>query len=104
VVHTVAGSLGIVLAALYGLRLLGKVFFGDTRETRKLFDLSFREGAMMVVLFLAFLWTGVYPHPIFRAVRGSVISPVHGIEGTSVLSTTGGGQDTVAMETGVDRR
>jgi NADH-quinone oxidoreductase subunit M len=79
VVHTIVGSLGIVLAALYGLRLLGQVFFGDYKDPRKLWDLTFREGAMMVALFVTFLWFGVYPHPVFKAVRGSVISPAHGV-------------------------
>ena len=87
---TIAGAVGIVLAALYGMRLLGKVFYGASQETRKLRDLDFQEGATMVLLFLAFLWTGVYPQPLFRAVRGSVISPAHGIEGTAAPALIAG--------------
>jgi NADH-quinone oxidoreductase subunit M len=86
VAFTVVGALGIVLSALYGLRLVQKVFFGQPVEAsggrRRFWDLTVREAAIMIALFAALLWFGIYPHPLFRAVQGSLISPAHGLEAT----------------------
>jgi NADH-quinone oxidoreductase subunit M len=83
VAYAIAGALGIVLAALYGLRLLQKVFFGQPGEAaggqKRFWDLTVREAVVMVAFFLAVLWFGVYPQPLFRAVRGSLVSPAHGL-------------------------
>jgi len=64
-----AGAVGgIIIAALYLLRMLRGVLFGplDKDENRKLMDLDLRETLSMVPLVAFIVLIGVYPKPFLR--------------------------------------
>jgi NADH-quinone oxidoreductase subunit M len=62
---------GVIIAALYLLRLLRGVLWGPlTREAnRGLHDLDLRETLVMVPLLVLIVWIGVYPRPFLRLVE-----------------------------------
>ncbi len=62
---------GVVVAALYLLRLLRGVLWGPlTREeNRGLKDLDLREVLTMVPLVILIVWIGLYPRPFLRTVE-----------------------------------
>ena len=63
---TIAATIGLVVATIYSLRIMQKVFFGASQREYKLPDLSLREMLMMVPLIIAIIWLGVYPQPVIN--------------------------------------
>ncbi|WP_346320249.1 NADH-quinone oxidoreductase subunit M [Chitinophaga sp. YIM B06452] len=63
---TIAATIGLVVATVYSLRIMQKVFFGVSQREYKLPDLSLREMLMMVPLIIAIIWLGVYPQPVIN--------------------------------------
>jgi len=64
-------TVGVVLGAVYMLRLYKRVFFGEVSndENRKLMDLSGREIAVIAPLVLMIFWIGLYPKPFLRRIE-----------------------------------
>ncbi len=65
---------GVILAAVYLLKLYEKVFLGPlTREENKMLkDLSLREVAIMVPLLVMIFWIGIFPQPFFNLINPAV--------------------------------
>jgi len=57
---------GLVLAAIYSLRIVQRVFHGKIHSTMKLADLSLRETGMMAIMILVILWLGMNPQPVLN--------------------------------------
>ncbi|MGX5816823.1 complex I subunit 4 family protein [Chitinophaga lutea] len=66
---TAAAAVGLVVATIYSLRIMQKVFFGHSPREYKLPDLSFREMVLFVPLIIVILWLGVYPQPVINTAR-----------------------------------
>ena len=64
---TVLATIGIVVAAVYGLSLMQRSFQGtpnpDVKEMR---DFGFREMSVMLVMVAALVWLGVYPQNVLN--------------------------------------
>ena len=61
----VAATLGIVVAAVYGLYLLQRSFQGEPNpDVKTMTDFGAREMSVMVLMMLALVWLGVYPQPV----------------------------------------
>lgn len=72
-VLTVIASVGLVLSALYSLRLMQKVFLGQTQAVNEIpADLSAREWVIVGALTLAIVILGLYPQPVINMVSGVV--------------------------------
>ena len=62
---TVAGALGVVVAAVYGLVLLQRSFQGTPNpDVPTMRDFGWREMSVMVLMMAALVWIGVYPQPL----------------------------------------
>ncbi|MHB1415942.1 MAG: complex I subunit 4 family protein, partial [Chloroflexota bacterium] len=62
-------ALGVVLAVIYALRLLQRVYHGPNPADWRLADLSWRESAVIGVLVFAILGLGLYPQPVLNTVN-----------------------------------
>jgi NADH-quinone oxidoreductase subunit M len=72
-VLTIIASLGLVLSALYSLRIVQKVFFGQLHTvTEPPADLSVREWVIMASLTAAIIFLGLYPQPVLDMAKGVV--------------------------------
>jgi NADH-quinone oxidoreductase subunit M len=60
----VLASGGLVLAAIYGLLFMQKVFYGPIQSATPLPDLSARELSTLVLLAVLLVGLGVYPQPV----------------------------------------
>ncbi len=68
-VITMFAASGLVLAAIYSLWIVQRVFHGKRQDGLKLIDLSSRETGSMAVMVLVILWLGLYPRPVLKTVE-----------------------------------
>ena len=63
----VAATVGIVVAAVYGLHLLQRSFQGEPNpQIEAMDDFGFREMSVMALMMLGLVWLGVYPQPVLE--------------------------------------
>ena len=66
-IFTVLAGLGIILAAIYTLNMIRKVFYGETNElTEKGVSLFTHEKIVLSVIVIIILVLGVYPKPVIE--------------------------------------
>lgn len=61
---------GLVLAAVYTLRMVQGTIWGPPADQRPLTDLSSREGLVLIPLAVLVLWLGLYPETLLEPLRG----------------------------------
>ena len=73
-VYAVIGTFGIVLAAVYMLWMVQRVFFGecDKDENKKLVDMNGREKLIIIPLIILIFWIGLYPGTFTNKIEPSV--------------------------------
>ncbi len=76
-VHTgfaVLATLGIILAAVYMLRMWQRVMWGTSRraENLTLNDIGYREMVILAPVILLIVWIGLHPNPLLRRMDASV--------------------------------
>ncbi len=63
---TIIAASGLVLAAIYSLWIVQRVFHGERAKNVQITDLSMRETAMMATLIIVIFWTGIFPRPLLK--------------------------------------
>jgi NADH-quinone oxidoreductase subunit M len=71
---TVFASLGLIVAAVYSLVAMQRVFQGAPTADRNLQDFDLREVATMVLMMLGLVYLGVHPQPVFDMVEPALTS------------------------------
>ena len=56
---------GLILAAIYGLLMMQKAFYGPAKSEHVMADLNGREKLIMLSLIITLLWLGLYPQTVF---------------------------------------
>ncbi|MGE5521371.1 MAG: complex I subunit 4 family protein [Candidatus Dadabacteria bacterium] len=74
IVFTVLAAVSIILAAVYTLNMIRRVFFGPNELTANAHDLRFNEGLALGALVVMIVVFGVYPQPILHITDGYVQS------------------------------
>jgi NADH-quinone oxidoreductase subunit M len=74
VTYAVIGTTGIILAAVYMLWMVQRVFYGtvDNEEIRKLGDINLREKLLAIPLVIMIFWIGIYPQTFLSKIEPSV--------------------------------
>jgi len=84
---TVVAALGLVLAPLYSLVVIQRVFHGKPLVLHTLNDTSSREAVMMAMMALITVGLGLYPQIALDLVSvGLANMPVMGIQGTDLMA------------------
>lgn len=73
ILMTVLATGGLIVAAVYSLRIMQKVFFGQIDSDRHIYDLSMREKLISASLVIAIVWLGLFPQPVFNIVKPALI-------------------------------
>lgn len=68
---TILAAIGLVIATIYSLRIMQKVFFGQTERQFGLPDLGLREWLMLAPLVAVIVWLGVYPKPVLKTITNN---------------------------------
>jgi NADH-quinone oxidoreductase subunit M len=83
--YPILGALGVVgaaITAVYILRLIAKVFFGELGEQwRDQGDISKREGSAAIILVGFVFLVGLFPFPFLRAIDGNVAELIARVTG-----------------------
>jgi NADH-quinone oxidoreductase subunit M len=83
---TVLAGLSIILAAIYTLNMVRKVFYGNTsRLTSTAIDISFNEKLVLGVIVVLVFWLGVYPQSLFSVTNEITDTILNKIDLSSVL-------------------
>ncbi|PRY11322.1 NADH dehydrogenase subunit M [Pontibacter ummariensis] len=69
---TVFATIGLVMATVYSLRIMQKVFFEPAPMEQALPDLTSREMLIATPMVLMILWLGLYPQPVLDTARPSI--------------------------------
>ena len=82
-VYAVIGTLGIVLAAVYMLWMVQRVFYGEceNEENKKLIDMNGREKLIAIPLIIMIFWIGIYPGTFISKIEPSVKKLVEQVNG-----------------------
>jgi NADH-quinone oxidoreductase subunit M len=77
---TLTATVGVVLAAVYGLRPLQQLLFGTRSSlvSHGVPDVTRREAGVLTALAVALLWLGVAPAPVLDRMQGAVRQVVEG--------------------------
>lgn len=77
--YVVPAVFGVVISAVYGLRALGKIFYGEPTESfrrslegRTITDLSWAERLPAVILFAALVFIGAWPKSLTEPANGAL--------------------------------
>lgn len=71
--YAAVGGLSIILSAVYTLRMIQKVFFGNENAvTANTADINWYEKTSLVVIVAAIFVMGIYPKPVFVLVQETV--------------------------------
>jgi len=81
-VYAILGTAGIIIAAVYMLWMVQRVFYGEvTHEENKILkDINWREKFLLVPLIVMVFWIGFYPKPFLKLIEPSVINLVETIQ------------------------
>ncbi|HET7433211.1 MAG TPA: NADH-quinone oxidoreductase subunit M [Thermoanaerobaculia bacterium] len=85
----VLAASGVILAAIYLLWLVQKVFYGPitNEENRHVPDMAWNEIAALVPLFVFMVWIGVAPQPFLKKMEPSVKKLLATVEGRDAQGT-----------------
>jgi NADH-quinone oxidoreductase subunit M len=74
VTYAVIATFGIVLAAVYMLWMVQRVFYGalDKDENRELQDINWRERLIAIPLVIMIFWIGIYPQTFLSKIEPTV--------------------------------
>jgi NADH-quinone oxidoreductase subunit M len=83
---TIIAASGLVLSAVYSLRIVQKIFLGPPRGQLAA-DLSGREMMIMAALTISIVWLGLFPQPVINTARPAIVQLVQMLEpGNSLQS------------------
>jgi len=70
---TIPAVEGLVLAAVYSLAMMQRVFFGENTRGWKLPDLSMRETVVLGTMMAGLVLLGLYPQPVLNMARPALV-------------------------------
>lgn len=65
----VPAAVGLVLAAVYSLRIMAKAFYGPIKEHHQIPDLLPRETFLMAAMIIAIVWLGLFPQAVLNVTQ-----------------------------------
>ncbi len=91
VIYAIIAALGVIIAAIYMLRMYRLVMFGTVtnEKVRNAHDLNLREIVVLVPLAFITLAMGVYPQPFFERVNPTLTAYLEDVKGDEIQAASG---------------
>ena len=86
---TIISASGLVLAAIYSLWIVQRVFHGEKPDL-KIQDSTPRETVMMAAMIIVIFWIGMFPRPLLSTAGPALLSLGHGQVQEQPVGATGG--------------
>jgi NADH-quinone oxidoreductase subunit M len=74
---TILATIGIVVATIYSLGFMQRIFFGAAQTTHPFPDMNAREYLMLLSLAAVLLWMGLYPQPLLDTAASATNNTLH---------------------------
>jgi NADH-quinone oxidoreductase subunit M len=89
VTFAVMASTGIIIAAVYMLWMIQRVFYGECNNEKNniLTDITIREKILLVPMIVLVFWIGLYPKPFLKVIEPSVKNLIETMQANYKLST-----------------
>ena len=84
-VLAIIGSIGVLAATFYALRLVQRAFHGPNHNAWTIADLVPREGLIIFLMAASLLWLGLYPQPLFRMFNPSLHALEAAVQSAGVI-------------------
>jgi NADH-quinone oxidoreductase subunit M len=86
-IYAAIGTFGIVLAAVYMLWMVQRVFFGkcDKEENKKLTDMNWREAFIALPLIIMVFWIGIYPRTFIDKIEPAVNNLIETVKSKAIV-------------------
>jgi NADH-quinone oxidoreductase subunit M len=86
-VYAAIGTAGVVLAAVYMLWMVQRVFFGtcDKEENKKLPDMNWREALIALPIVIMIFWIGIYPKTFISKIEPSVNKVIETVKSKALV-------------------
>jgi NADH-quinone oxidoreductase subunit M len=88
---TIVSASGLVLAAIYSLWIVQRVFHGEKPDLQ-LRDITLRETVMMAAMIIVIFWIGIFPRPVLDTAGPVLHALGHGPAYESSVHTKGVGE------------
>jgi NADH-quinone oxidoreductase subunit M len=72
IVLTAIAALGLIVATIYSLWIIQRVFYGEKKANIVFADLSAREMIVMLAMVVSLVWLGLYPQTVLTTARYSL--------------------------------
>jgi NADH-quinone oxidoreductase subunit M len=77
IVYAAVAGLSIILAAVYTLNMIQKVFYGETNSlTATIKEISWNEKLILSIVVILIIAMGVFPQPMFDLTKDTVLALV----------------------------
>lgn len=77
IVFSSLASLGLILATVYSLRMMKRIFFGRKTGGNVHKDLTVRESLIMGIMVISIVLTGIFPQPVIKTARPAIIKSLY---------------------------
>ncbi len=85
-VYACIASVGLVLATIYSIRIMQRVFYGHAAEDLHIRDINFREGISLVAMTIMILYLGIFPQAVIRKAKPSIDQTLNKTEQVTIVN------------------
>ena len=86
ILFTVLAGIGIILSAVYTLRAIQRVLYGNTGKlTEQATDIKINEKLVLAIIVLVIIVIGIYPQPVLNASHGTVLELLQKTDITNLI-------------------
>jgi NADH-quinone oxidoreductase subunit M len=71
-------SIGLVVATMYSIRIMQRVFYGRRNSVKTVSDLSLRESFTLGAMVIAIFYLGFFPQRVINTARPAVLKTLNG--------------------------
>jgi len=77
VLYAVLASIGLVIATMYSIRIMQRVFYGKRMADKPMKDLSFRESFALGTMVIVIVYLGFFPQAVINTAKPAILNTLN---------------------------